>query len=59
MGIEIQCDNEGLWLEFLLKEEEKMFEEEIAKRREDIFKNKNTQWIEEMKTILNEYSNEK
>jgi len=42
-----------------LKEEEKMFEEEIAKRRENIFKTKNTQFIEEMKTILNEYSNEK
>ena len=33
-----------------------MFEEEIAKRREEIFKYKKTEAIEEMKNILNEYS---
>jgi hypothetical protein len=43
----------------LLKDEEKMFEEEIAKRREKIFKDKNTAAIDEMKQILNEYSHEK
>lgn len=36
--IEIQHEREGLWLEFLLKEDDKMFEELIADRREEIFK---------------------
>ena len=36
-----------------------MFEEEIAERREKIFKEKNNEAIEEMKTILNEYSTKK
>jgi hypothetical protein len=47
--IEIQYEREGCWLEFLLKDEEKMFEEEIANRREQIFKQKNTAAIDEMK----------
>ena len=47
--IEIQYEREGCWLEFLLKDEEKMFEEEIANRREEIFKKKHTNAIEEMK----------
>jgi len=59
MGIEVQYEREGSWLEFLLREDELMFEEEIAKRREEIFTNKNTGAIEEMKRILNEYSKEK
>ena len=59
MGIEVQYEREGCWLEFLLSEDELMFEEEIAKRREDIFKNKDTGAIEEMKRILNDYSKEK
>lgn len=54
--IEIQYEREGCWLEFLLKDEEKMFEEEIANRRERIFKQKDSTAIEEMKKILNEYS---
>lgn len=41
MNIEIIPEREGLWLEFLLKEEEQMFEEIIAKRREKIFADKN------------------
>lgn len=36
-----------------------MFEEEIANRRENIFKQKNTAAIDEMKQILNQYSQEK
>lgn len=59
MGIEVQYEREGSWLEFLLTEDEFMFEEEIAKRRELIFSTKNTGAIEEMKRILNEYSKEK
>lgn len=54
--IEIVAEREGLWLEFLLKEDEKMFEEEIASRRERIFKMKDEKAIEEMKQILNEYA---
>jgi len=49
LNIEIVAEREGLWLEFLLKEDEKMFEEEIAERRERIFKNKDQTAIEEMK----------
>lgn len=59
MDIEIQADREGCWLEFLLTEDEDMFEEKIAKRREKIFKEKNQAAIEEMKQILQEYSQEK
>lgn len=59
MGIEIQYDREGNWLEFLLKEEEKMFEDEIAIRRQAIFNDKDTKAIEEMKTILHDYSKQK
>ena len=59
MEIEIQVDREGCWLEFLLTEDEDMFEEKIAKRREKIFKEKNQAAIEEMKKILQEYSQEK
>ena len=39
--------------------DEKMYEEMIAERREQIFKEKNTSAIEEMKQILNDYSEEK
>ena len=38
MNIEVQYEREGQWLEFLLKEDDKMFEEMIADRREKIFK---------------------
>jgi hypothetical protein len=39
MGIEVYYEQEGSWLEFVLIEddENKMFEEEIAKRRNEIF----------------------
>jgi len=37
LGIEIQSDREGNWLEFLLRDDEQMFEQEIAKRRQAIF----------------------
>lgn len=59
MAIEIIPEREGLWLEFLLKEEEQMFEEIIARRRERIFNERNQQAIEDMKKILNEYSKDK
>lgn len=37
MNVEIVAEQEGLWLEFILKEEGQMFEELIAERREKIF----------------------
>lgn len=59
MGIEIQAsDREGQWLEFMLKDD-KMFEEEIGTRRNKIFEEKNTRAIEEMKSILNDYTMKK
>ena len=59
IGIVVQADRDGKWIEFLLKNDEQMFEEEIAERREKIFKDKDNQAIEEMKQILNDYSKEK
>jgi hypothetical protein len=59
MNIEVICDREGQWIEFLLKEEDEMFEEMIAKRREKIFEEGDKAAIEEMKKILNDYSKEK
>ena len=42
-----------------MKEEDEMFEEMIAKRREQIFADNDHKAIEEMKRILNDYSKEK
>ena len=57
--IKIECEREGSWLEFLLKHDDLMFEQMIAERREKIFKEKDTQAIEEMKKILNLYTQQK
>jgi hypothetical protein len=38
MKIKIEYEREGSWLEFLLIEDENMFEQMIADRREEIFK---------------------
>ena len=60
LNIEVIAEREGLWLEFLLREEEQMFEELIADRREKIFNKPNNQKeIDEMKQILNDYSKDK
>ena len=60
LNIEIIAEREGLWLEFLLKEEEQMFEELIAERREAIFKSPNNEaQIDQMKLILNDYNKDK
>ena len=59
LDIEIQTDREGNWLEFLLRDDEQMFEQLIALRRQDIFKNQDTYAIEEMKKILQNYTKEK
>lgn len=57
--IKIEYEREGSWLEFLLKHDDLMFEQMIAERREKIFKEKDTQAIEEMKKILNLYTAQK
>jgi|APSaa5957512535_1039671.scaffolds.fasta_scaffold133304_2 hypothetical protein len=57
--IKIECEKEGSWLEFLLKHDDLMFEQLIAERREKIFKDKDTVAIEEMKKILNLYTQQK
>lgn len=59
MGIEIQPEREGCWLEFLLIHDEEMFEQKIAQRRQEIFEKKDTVAIEEMKKILNDYTKNK
>ena len=57
--IKIEYEREGSWLEFLLVHDDLMFEQMIAERREKIFKEKDTQAIEEMKKILNLYTAQK
>lgn len=42
MNIKIEYEREGSWLEFLLIDDEKMFEQMIADRREKIFLDKDT-----------------
>ena len=42
LNIKIEYEREGSWLEFLLVDDEKMFEQMIADRREQIFNDKNT-----------------
>jgi hypothetical protein len=59
LGIEIQSDREGNWLEFLLRDDEQMFEQEIAKRRQAIFDKSDQYAIQEMKVILQKYTQEK
>lgn len=59
MKIKIEYEREGSWLEFLLIEDENMFEQMIADRREKIFRDRNNFAIEEMKKILNEYTKNK
>jgi hypothetical protein len=59
LGIYIDNDREGNWLEFILIDDEKMFEQEIALRRQQIFKEGDTYQIEEMKRILANYTKEK
>lgn len=54
--IEILYESQGSWIEFQLKEHEKMFEDEIAYRRRLIFGDKkDAAAIEEMKDILEDY----
>jgi hypothetical protein len=59
LGIDIQTDREGNWLEFLLRDDEQMFETQIANRRQEIFKTQDDAAIKEMKEILQNYTREK
>lgn len=59
MKIRIEYEREGSWLEFLLIEDENMFEQMIADRRERIFRERDNLAIEEMKKILNDYTQKK
>ena len=52
-------ERDGCWLEFILENNEQMFEEMIVKRREKIFSESNTEAINEMKEILEHYSKKK
>jgi len=49
MKIEIQYDSEGRWLAFNLKEDNKMFEKEIAERRTLAHKTNSLGAVDEMK----------
>lgn len=42
-----------------MKDDEQMFEQQIAQRRQEICKNQDTDAIEEMKKILQDYTKEK
>lgn len=59
LKIELVADREGNWLEFVLKDDEQMFEQMIAQRRQEIFRNNETLAIEEMKKILQDYTRER
>ena len=38
LGVRIECEKEGNWLEFILLDDEKMFEQIIADRKKDMAK---------------------
>ena len=52
-------ERDGCWLEFILENNEQMFEEMIVTRRQQIFSASNLEAINEMKEILEQYSKEK
>jgi hypothetical protein len=52
-------ERDGCWLEFILENNEQMFEEMIVTRRKKIFDENNTEAINEMKEILEQYSKKK
>jgi hypothetical protein len=49
-------ERDGCWLEFILENNEQMFEEMIVLRRKNIFEANNVEAINEMKEILEQYS---
>lgn len=52
-------ERDGCWLEFILENNEQMFEEMIVTRRKKIFDENNLDAINEMKEILEQYSKKK
>ena len=52
-------ERDGCWLEFILENNEEMFEEQIVRRRKKIFDSNDHEAINEMKEILEQYSNKK
>ena len=52
-------ERDGCWLEFILENNEQMFEEMIVLRRQKIFAENNLEAINEMKEILEQYSKQK
>ena len=61
LGLEVCYEKEGLWLEFGFIEEDLMFEEEIAKRRNLIIEERDQndgdkKELEEMAKLLNEFA---
>lgn len=60
MNIEVVAERRGLWIEFILLGDGKMFEEEIASRREKILnKADNKQEVDEMREIIKQYQCDK
>ena len=49
-------ERDGCWLEFILENNEQMFEEMIVLRRKKIFDENNVEAIKELKEILEQYS---
>lgn len=52
-------ERDGCWLEFILENNEEMFEEQIVRRRQKIFASNDVEAINEMKEILEQYSKKK
>ena len=52
-------ERDGCWLEFILENNEEMFEEQIVHRRQKIFRENDHEAINEMKEILEQYSKKK
>lgn len=52
-------ERDGCWLEFILENNEEMFEEQIVRRRQKIFASNDHEAINEMKEILEQYSKKK
>ena len=63
MDIQLGCEPEGKWLWLEIKNREKddpdTFEEKISKRREQIFKDKNTTQINKMSKIYENFEKER
>ena len=59
MGVDIDADKEGSWIDFTFSDEAESFEQKIADRRKRIFAAGDDAAIKEMKDILANYQREK